>query len=285
MKLPAMKKRIMEYNSELENANNNDSKTDMVYVANNDVNGLQALEMLFTILDDQSNWHVHEFPDACVKLIEQKLLHWPSDKILPILDLLRLLMLHQNANHKLMNSVDSNVRVSVLGHISDENCPPNQHMIASRMLSNFLAKRSRTKEERNGSAVPHELIEYIQECLSSMSSAATNAKSSVHTAYMMLAHNTVLWFVKFKIKESDLYLVIVSAIFEMLAELKISDKLLYYCLSMIGTCAWASDVAKEQIMDLFGEQLKDIIDRGMVNQTNSACQQISRDCFYLFGYK
>merc|ERR1712173_500873 len=156
-------------------------------------------------------------------------------------------------------------------------------MMVSRLLSNYLAKRKRSDSERNENQYPPEILEFLQEALSLMSAAATNKKSSVHTAYIMLAHNTMIWFGRFKVEESDVYLIIISAMFEMMTELELNDKILYYCMSLIGTCAWASDAAKQNIVEIFDtQQLKDIITKAKHSASSAACREVGNDLWNLF---
>ena len=281
MKLDAMKKKINELNKEI--LNDNDSK-------DNDGNNYKQygvedsadLEDLYGILSDQTSWHVAKFPEYCIDLIEKKLLRWPTNKVLPILDMLRVLMLHQDGVDKLITK-NKNIRDLIIGHIgNDEDCSGPMQMIVSRLLSNYLAKRTRSKQERDGTHYPQDILEFLQEALSLMSSAATNKKSSIHVAYIMLAHNTLIWFAKFKVDECDLYLVIISALFELLTELQLNDKILYYCMSLIGTCAWASKSAKASIIEIFDEQLKTLINKARHSTTNAACRQVGNDLWNLF---
>merc|ERR1712176_676481 len=180
------KKKIKELNNEI--LNDGDSK-DNEYKQYG-VEDVNDLDDLFGILADQTVWHVAKFPEYCIELIEKKLLRWPTKKVLPILDMLRMLMLHQDAVDKLITN-NKIIRELIISHISnDEECTGSMQMIVSRLLSNYLAKRKRSKEERNENKYPGEILEFLQEALSLMSSAATNKKSSVHIAYIMLAHNT-----------------------------------------------------------------------------------------------
>merc|ERR1719203_1395074 len=215
-------------------------------------------------------------------LIESKLLQWPSNKVLVVLDMLRMLMLHQDAVDKLITN-NKKIRDLILSHIgNDDACNGSMQMIVSRLLSNYLAKRKRSKEERMDNKYPLEILDFLQESLSLMSSAATNKKSSVHIAYIMFAHNMLIWFAKFKVEECDLYLVIISAVFEMVTELDLNDKILYYALSLIGTCAWASKQAKQSIIEIFDDQLKSIINKARQSKPNSACSVVGNDLWNLF---
>merc|ERR1712130_664305 len=209
------------------------------------------------------------FPEYCIDLIENKLLKWPSNKVLAVLDMIRMLMLHQDAVDKLITN-NVKIRELILSHIgNDEACNGSMQMIVSRLLSNYLAKRKRSKEERLESKYPLQILEFLQEALSLMSAAATNKKTSVHIAYIMF-----IWFAKFKIEECDLYLVVISAVFEMITELDLNERILYYALSLIGTCAWASKQAKQSIIEIFDDQLKSVINKAKNSKPNSACSVV-----------
>ena len=243
LKLAPMKKKIIENNQIL-------IKDKNIYgIYQNNGNDMKTLELLFNILSDQSNWHVNEFPDIVVKLIDDKMLKWPTKMALPVLDMMRCLMTHSSALNKLMN-LDT-IKNSILNHCSEDNdeCNGNMQMIISRLVSNYIAKRSRSEGERRGdiNSIPNKFFQFISECLSNLASAALNKKSSIYTAYIMMAHNTMLWYSKFKIDESDIYLIIASAIFEMINEQQLNDKILYYSISLLATIAWASKTAKTEM--------------------------------------
>jgi len=276
-KLDALKKKLVQFNTEILNS---DDAKDSEYKQFG-VEDAADLDDLFGILSDQSNWHVAKFPQYCADLFEHKLLHWPTSKVLPVLDMLRMFMLHQDAVDLLITR-NENIRALITGHIGSDECTAAIQMIVSRLLSNYLAKRKRAKEERLENKYPVEILEFLQEALSLMSAAATNQKGSVHTAYIMLAHNTLIWFGKFKVEEADIYLIVISAMFELMTELKLNDKILYYCLSLIGTCAWASKSAKANILEIFDEQLKGFVQTAKNSATNAACKEVGNDLWNLF---
>ena len=53
-------------------------------------------------------------------------------------------------------------------------------------------------------------------------------------------------------------------------------------MSLIGTCAWASKSAKSSIIEIFDDQLKEIINKARHNSTNDACRQVGNDLWNLF---
>ena len=273
-----MKKKLVQFNAEILNS---DDAKDSEY-KDFAIEDAADLDDLFGILSDQSTWHVAKFPQYCCDLFEHKLLRWPTAKILPVLDMLRMFMLHQDAVDLLITNNQA-IRELITGHIAnDEECTAAMQMIVSRLLSNYLAKRKRSDLERTQNQYPAEILEFLQEALSLMSAAATNKKSSVHTAYIMLAHNTLIWFGKFKVEESDIYLIVISAMFELMTELELNDKILYYCLSLIGTCAWASESAKASIVEIFDDQLKGIVNKAKHSVGSAACREVGNDLWNMF---
>ena len=276
--MDAMKKKLVQFNAEILNS---DDAKDSEY-KDFAIEDAADLDDLFGILSDQSTWHVAKFPQYCCDLFEHKLLRWPTAKILPVLDMLRMFMLHQDAVDLLITNNQA-IRELITGHIAnDEECTAAMQMIVSRLLSNYLAKRKRGDLERTQNQYPAEILEFLQEALSLMSAAATNEKSSVHTAYIMLAHNTLIWFGKFKVEESDIYLIVISAMFELMTELELNDKILYYCLSLIGTCAWASESAKASIVEIFDDQLKGIVNKAKHSVGSAACREVGNDLWNMF---
>ena len=92
-----MKKKLLQLNQEVLAAED-------AAVAQHGVEEAGDLDDLFSILADQTDWHVAEFPAYCLLLVQEKLLQWPTSKVLPVLDMVRMLMLHQDAVDKLVTS-------------------------------------------------------------------------------------------------------------------------------------------------------------------------------------
>jgi len=271
----AMRKKLFQLNAEM--VGSDDAEQRALGCADT-----ADLDDLFAILGDRSNWHIASFPKHCALVLEQKLLRWPTSKVLPVLDMVRMFMLHQDAVDKLLAN-NPTVRGLIIGHIAnDEECTASMQMVVARLLSNFLAKRKRGDLERTQNRYPVEVLEFLQEALSLMASAATNRKSAVHISYIMLAHNALIWFSRFKVEESDLYLIINSAMFELLTELEPNDKILFYSLLLIGSSAWASRTAKASIAEIFGDQLKAIVSAARQSKGGAATKEVANDLWNLF---
>ncbi|ETO10408.1 hypothetical protein RFI_26965 [Reticulomyxa filosa] len=297
MQLQPMLERVEQTNNELK-----EEKSPFAVDINDKNNKYtKAFRVLFDdILVNQKLWHVNEFPEVICELIIDKLLQWPSSKVLPILDLIRVLMLHGDGVEKLGGN--SKLRESVVKHIASEagQSDGNMQMIVCRLVCNYLAKRPRSEDERSGKEIPQELVSFIQEVLSNLAVAANNKKSAVHTAYIMLAHKyyltnsffflklddhyVMLWYGKFKVVESDLYLVMTSALFELMSSQELNDKIIYYCLSVIGTIAWASSTAKQEIQEVYEQQLKEIVTKAR-HDNLASLQEIGKDLWNLFEFK
>ena len=61
-----------------------------------------------------------------------------------------------------------------------------------------------------------------------------------------------------------------------------NDEIIYYCMSLIGTCAWASKSAKKSILELFDDQLKEIVNKARHSSSNAACREVGNDLWNLF---
>ncbi len=64
------------------------------------------LHRILAILKDVGNYHTYEISELEIEVITTKLLKWPLDKLLPVLDLFRLFLLHPRSE-KLYSGLDS----------------------------------------------------------------------------------------------------------------------------------------------------------------------------------
>jgi len=64
------------------------------------------LQRILAILKDTGNYHTYEISELEIEVITTKLLKWPLDKLLPVLDLFRLFLLHPRSE-KLFSGLDS----------------------------------------------------------------------------------------------------------------------------------------------------------------------------------
>ena len=71
------------------------------------------LHRLISVLKDVNNYHTHDVTDQEIEVITTRLVRWPLDRLLPVLDLLRLFLLHHKSE-KLFSGLDSGLQYLTL---------------------------------------------------------------------------------------------------------------------------------------------------------------------------
>merc|ERR1712087_1042435 len=165
------------------------------------------------------------------------------------------------------------IRQLLIGHISNEQeSNDKMQIVTCRLLANYLAKREQSKHAQD--------LEFLQNALSILKPVAFKP-----AAYIMLAHNTMIWFGRFKVEKSDIYTVIIESMCHLMTEQGLSDNLMYYCLLITGTCAWASKSAKASILDVFGDsELKEIVSNAKQLAGSPAMREICDDLSFIFDW-
>jgi len=225
-------------------------------------------------LSDQSNYHVAVFSDDEAQLMI-KMLSWPLEYVPPVLDAYRLLMVHAGAVDKLGSN--PRVRAALFQHAKD----PISLYLVLRALANWVAKRSKASSERNRPAVvPKDISDYLLEALDKFADATSHQNKNVVEAYVLFVHNIITWFSRLEIQESDFFMIIYSALFEILAE-KQKEKILFYALLTLGTMAYNNKHLRDTIRDGYDEQLVSLI-RDAKASNNRAIQQVGSDLHKVF---
>ena len=108
---------------------------------------LKTLNLLFESIRDTTQYHVASFTAAEVAVVRH-LLQWPTEFSLPILDCLRVLMVHAGANAALGG--DEQVHTLMFKHVKD-GAKDTHKILALKIVSNWVAKRTRSPSERSHS--------------------------------------------------------------------------------------------------------------------------------------
>jgi len=236
----------------------------------------KTLDRLLTTISDQTNFHVAPFSDDEAKLVE-KLISWPSDKVIAVLDAFRILMIHEAAIEKL----NGTLRTKVFDHLAvGKNAIP-----VVRALTNWVAKRRRTASERSGPrpSVPADVTSFILEALDKCASADGFFKdNNVVEAYTLFVHNIICWVGRLGIEQSDLYLIIASGLVTEVLSVERPPKVLFYALLTIASMAFASQAARQAIKESFEEQLIALARLG-ISHAMAAVQEVAQDMVRVYG--
>jgi hypothetical protein len=104
---------------------------------------LKSLRALFDNVRDTTSYHSASFTAGEVAVIK-RMLQWPTEHILPVLDCVRVLMMHAAANAALGS--DEVIHTRIFQHVRDGKA--THQILLLKTVSNWVAKRQRTVYER-----------------------------------------------------------------------------------------------------------------------------------------
>jgi len=196
------------------------------------------------------------------------MLKWPTANILAVMDMCRVMCLNESF---LKYTAEGDEFWKLINmHLESDDCTLVQRMLVCKLVANWMAKRPRTQEERQGK-YNEALGARLSEVLSNLSECASSDKEVHRKAYIILCLNVILWLGKLQVRENDIYLVMSSGLCEAL-EKDHNDVNLYYILSVLGTMAFVSKSTKEEIKDSFEDVVKDAIKKGQAAKTKSTVE-------------
>jgi len=243
--------------------------------------GLKHLNALFDSLRDPTQYHVAPFSSGEVSIVRQ-LLQWPTEHILPILDCVRLLMVHAGANEALGG--DPQLMQQMFNHVKTGNKPgkDTHKILLIKAICNWLAKRQRTDGERAAPAtIPQPVFNGVMMALTELRDTTSTENENLAVAFVMLMHNIICWFGRLRIDTSELYGHVVESCIKLLQR-KRNSKIQFYALLTIGSIAYASNSSKAGIRTTFGQQLTSLIQQASQSD-NAALQQVALDCKKLYN--
>jgi hypothetical protein len=108
---------------------------------------LKTFRLLFENIRDLTQYHSAPFT-AGEQTVVKKLLQWPTEHILPIMDAVRVLMMHNVANQALGS--DESVQNLLLPHVKAGKAMGKEthQILMFKIVSNWVAKRQRSPTER-----------------------------------------------------------------------------------------------------------------------------------------
>lgn len=132
----AMEKKIRETNAALSEQQHPHALTG---------ESLKSLNALFESIRDPTQFHVAPFTAGEVAAVKH-LMQWPTEHILPVLDCVRVLMVHAGANQAL--GADEQMHTLMFQHVN-EGKKDTHKILAIKIVSNWVAKRTRSPSERS----------------------------------------------------------------------------------------------------------------------------------------
>jgi hypothetical protein len=169
-----MQAAILKSSGELKEAKNENALVDT---------DMPSFERLMVNLTDATNYHAAPFSDGETKVV-LKLLQWPTDKILPVLDCVRVLMCHNAAVSTL--ATNTTVQRAIFAHST---AGPTHTSLVLKILTNWVAKRRRDPCERNSPpSIPKDVATFLMESLDAMADCSTSEQENVVLSYIMFLH-------------------------------------------------------------------------------------------------
>jgi WD40 repeat protein len=199
-------------------------------------------EVLMPNLSNTGAYQVAPFTNVEAKLM-CKLLSWPGALALPALDIYRVFMCHSAACLAMSPFAESGAASSVfpllVNHLADGK---NQRTLILKSMSNWIARRKKTPQERSG-AVPPPLEEFLLHLFQNVlgpnaeyGTALYGDKASA-LALVMLSYNLVLWLGRCRISQSRLFPCVVQVLLTLIPLHATEAKILFYALLTIGSAA------------------------------------------------
>eukprot|EP01083_Nonionella_stella_P295466 1004226_1 len=274
----AMKNKILEFNTELIAANH-------FAAVSSDSIDMNFLENLLATVAKPANFHVGSFA-LPLKKMALRLMSWPGDKMLPVLDMLRVLMCHAGACAELGSDSEFRTRLAALQKSADgaaDEATEKRWMLTSRLLGNWVAKRNQSDAEQCGKECPRDVLDFLTEMVQNVRGASRSPSKAVHSSLVMFLHNVMFWFCKFNFESSDIYDIAADCLIEVLKEER-SDKVTFYAMLTIGTMAVTSGNVCDSIRLRYASDLAPRLEK-CSNSGNSALKEVSADLMKLFRQK
>lgn len=232
------------------------------------------IDAVFVIVKDTAHYHSSEFPKSCRKTVI-KMVQTPTDKVLPILDLLRVLMLHGQAVTMLD---EAEVRTSLSSHMNSPNCKPSHRRLLCQILANYLNKRNATHAEDPN------LVGFLQIAVCDITSLVEQTKTPYLRDYTAFLTNLLIWLGRFNIPIHDIAPDIMASLSHCAMTMK-NNKFLFFALLNISTIGYLAPDEQEIIVASFGglNEMKEAI-RGIITASgaNPQCEEVAEDMWRVF---
>jgi hypothetical protein len=214
------------------------------------------------VVGDAKTWQSGPFRKDQVQLMLHTLRTWPDERLLPVLDCLRVLMCHTRACDALVSyqpgegEPQTGLCELVTRAVGADVTHKGHMLTALRLFGNMVAKRRKHSSERKTPPViPAAVSNALQSFLTLVSPAVHlhfGGATAQFAAYTVLCHNVVLWLGRIKAGDSAVSTALVDT---MLVPLLMgaqrcpgtsekSARTLYYALVTLGSIAQLSPTFK-----------------------------------------
>jgi len=259
----AMKNKLVQVNGELAEAGN-------ALVMKEDEH--KTLDGLINTIADAVNYHQAPFakPEAQLML---KMLNWPTDKALAVLDAYRVLMCHSAALQAL--GTHEEVVKLVLNHAKSGN--NTALSLALKAWTNWIGKRPKQPSER---AAPPSLTPEVNHMMTQILETVTplcvaSKEANVVSAFTLLLHNVVVWLGRLGVRQSNLLAMVAEALTQLLAS-ELAEKTSYYALMTLGSLAFISEEMKQNVKASFGDKIQAAVQQAK-NSNHASIKEVANE--------
>eukprot|EP00003_Mantamonas_plastica_P023028 TRINITY_DN403_c0_g1_i11.p1 TRINITY_DN403_c0_g1~~TRINITY_DN403_c0_g1_i11.p1 ORF type:complete len:758 (-),score=252.94 TRINITY_DN403_c0_g1_i11:2427-4700(-) len=198
---------------------------------------LDAIQRILTTAKDTSRYHSSEYTASDMEVLLERLLNWPLPKVFPVIDLLRLVVLHPNASEHLDMNPHVAVRLAGMAGSVGAEGPAPIWILVYRFLSNmYVRKPLKEVMDANFSDVFGEVLE-----------GSSHAKKGVRMAFAVFVQNASIRLAN--TGDNDSKLEVMVAIQEMLGNEQEAD-IVFRLLVALGTLIVGDSDAMANVVEL-----------------------------------
>ncbi|XP_052193453.1 uncharacterized protein LOC127801946 [Diospyros lotus] len=219
-------KKISEFNSAL--LNDQDKRS--LSLTEHEISRLGAI---VKILKDTSHYHSSTFSDLDITLLLKLVNSWPLAMIFPVIDILRMLVLHPDGATRLLQHVDENndVLMKMIKNVTLTPIPANL-LTSIRAVTNLF----------KASSYNQWLLKHRNEILDAFSSCYSSPNKNVQVSYSTLILNYAILLIENKDQEGQSQ--VLSAALEIAEEENLEVDSKFRALVAIGTLMLEGGVRK-----------------------------------------
>jgi len=199
----------------------------------------ESFKLMMKILSEKSEYSTSGFSELQYQLIFSKLLKWPSKFLFPVLETLRMMMLHPSFEKYLICHINVIMIILKTGLTKDQ--PINQ-MLTLRFISNSFQWES----------LRHSLIDYNDQIMNEISDCVK--VTVTHKALSIVILNYSILHLNQKTEKK---LKKISLLYELL-NIATDSEILFNGLVALGNIVWEDQQSKESIIHL---NMKPIIEK------------------------
>ncbi|GMP38054.1 hypothetical protein CsSME_00009465 [Camellia sinensis var. sinensis] len=156
---------------------------------------VSRLDAIVKILKDTSHYHSSRFSDVDIILLLKLLKSWPLAMMFPVIDILRMIILHPDGATRLLKHVDdkNDVLMEMVKNVTTSPALPANLLTSTRAVTNLF----------NTSCYYQWLLKHRSEILDAFSSCCSSSNKNVQVSYATLILNYAVLLIENKDQEGQ----------------------------------------------------------------------------------